>query len=188
MIKSREVSWAIESWTSFASVVSQRRSYGHCLCDSVPHSSWDSNCVVRWSLRNAGRTLPKLTSCRSGGGPRQPWSSGLAPVSRSHSSIPLSHSSPSLIGLLASVDVKQQKLTHYSYSVAISSSYFTTKPHQQTLLRRRAFQGKQNTVFTQSVEKHTLTINGNRVCALMKERANESPNPLSLRRLDHRCY
>ena len=22
------------------------------------HSSWDSNCVVRWSLRNAGRTLP----------------------------------------------------------------------------------------------------------------------------------
>ena len=25
-------------------VVSQRRSYGHC--DSVPHSSWDSNCVV----------------------------------------------------------------------------------------------------------------------------------------------
>ena len=50
----------LESWTSFASVVSQRRSYaGHCLCDSVLHSSWDSgNCVVRWSLRNAGRTLP----------------------------------------------------------------------------------------------------------------------------------
>ena len=47
-----------ESWTSFASVVSQRRSYGHCLCDSVLHSSWDSNCVLRWSLRNAGRTLP----------------------------------------------------------------------------------------------------------------------------------
>ena len=41
-------SWAqIESWTSFAaSVVSRRRSYGHCLCDSVLHSSWDSNCVV----------------------------------------------------------------------------------------------------------------------------------------------
>ena len=52
--------WAIERerWTSFASVVSQRRSYGQCLCDSVLHSSWDSNCVVRWSLRNAGRTLP----------------------------------------------------------------------------------------------------------------------------------
>ena len=45
----------------------------------------------------------------SGGGPRQPWSSGLAPVSRFHSSVPLSHSSPSLIGLLASVDVKEQK-------------------------------------------------------------------------------
>ena len=25
---------------------------------TVLHSSWDSNCVVRWSLRNAGRTLP----------------------------------------------------------------------------------------------------------------------------------
>ena len=24
----------------------------------VLHCSWDSNCVVRWSLRNAGRTLP----------------------------------------------------------------------------------------------------------------------------------
>ena len=56
-IQSREVVLG-ESWTSFVSVVSQRRSYGHCLCDSVLHSSWDSNCVVRWSLRNAGRTLP----------------------------------------------------------------------------------------------------------------------------------
>ena len=25
---------------------------------TVLHSSWDSNCAVRWSLRNAGRTLP----------------------------------------------------------------------------------------------------------------------------------
>ena len=58
-IKSREVVLGHrESWTSFASVVSQRRSYGHCLCDSVLHRSWDSNCVVLWSLRNAGRTLP----------------------------------------------------------------------------------------------------------------------------------
>ena len=33
-IKSREVVLGYrESWTSFASVVSQRRSYGHCLCD-----------------------------------------------------------------------------------------------------------------------------------------------------------
>ena len=39
-IKSREVELGL---TSFAPVVSQRRSYGHCLCDSVPHSSWDSN-------------------------------------------------------------------------------------------------------------------------------------------------
>ena len=34
----------------------------------------------------------------------------MAPVSRFHSSVPLSHSSPSLIGLLVSVDVKQQKI------------------------------------------------------------------------------
>ena len=40
--------WAGWWWwgTSFTSVVSQRRSYGHCLCDSVLRSSWDSNCVV----------------------------------------------------------------------------------------------------------------------------------------------
>ena len=31
-----------------------------------------------------------LTFCCSSGGPRQPWSSGLAPVSRFHSSSPLS--------------------------------------------------------------------------------------------------
>ena len=31
----------------------------------------------------------KLTFCCSSGGPRQPWSSGLAPVSRFHSSVPL---------------------------------------------------------------------------------------------------
>ena len=46
-IKSRAVELGFESWTSFASVVSQRRSYGHCLRDSVLHISWDSNCVVR---------------------------------------------------------------------------------------------------------------------------------------------
>ena len=32
-IVSREVELGSESWTSFASVVSQRRSYGHYLCD-----------------------------------------------------------------------------------------------------------------------------------------------------------
>ena len=36
--KSREVELSSESWTSFASV-SQQRSYGHCPCDSAPHSS-----------------------------------------------------------------------------------------------------------------------------------------------------
>ena len=63
------------------------------------------------------RTDTILTSCCSGGGPRQPWFSGLAPVSRFHSSVPFSHSSPSLTGLLASVDVKQQKLTNSLNSV-----------------------------------------------------------------------
>ena len=47
--------------------------------------------------------------------PQQPWSSGLTPVSRSHSSIPLfplvMSSHMVLIGLLASMDVWQQKLT-----------------------------------------------------------------------------
>ena len=52
-----------------------------------------------------------LTFCCSGGGPRQPWSFGLAPASWFHSSVPLSHSPPSLIGLTASVDVKQQSLS-----------------------------------------------------------------------------
>ena len=37
--KSREVELGSESWTSFASVVSQQRSYGHCPCDSAPHIS-----------------------------------------------------------------------------------------------------------------------------------------------------
>ena len=46
-----------ESWTSFALVVSQRRNYGHCLCNFILHSSWDRNCMVRWSLRNAGHCL-----------------------------------------------------------------------------------------------------------------------------------
>ena len=74
--------WAIEreSWTSFAS---QRRG-------SVLHSSWDSNC--RGAVVAAQcRTDTALTSCCSGGGPRQPWSSGLAPVSRFQSSVPLFH-------------------------------------------------------------------------------------------------
>ena len=46
--------------------------------------------VVRWSLRNAGRTDTALTFCCSGDGPRQPWSSGMAPVSSLRSSFTLS--------------------------------------------------------------------------------------------------
>ena len=38
-IKSREVELGSESWTAFASVVTQQQCYGHCPCDSAPHSS-----------------------------------------------------------------------------------------------------------------------------------------------------
>ena len=52
-------------------------------CGGVLHSSWDGTVVAAQC-----RTNSALTSCCSGGGPRQPWSSGLAPVSRFHSSFP----------------------------------------------------------------------------------------------------
>ena len=38
-IERREVELSFESWTSFASVVSQQQCNGHCPCDSAPHSS-----------------------------------------------------------------------------------------------------------------------------------------------------
>ena len=38
-IKSREVELGSESWTSFASVITQQQCYGHWPCDSAPHSS-----------------------------------------------------------------------------------------------------------------------------------------------------
>ena len=38
-LKSREVELDPESRTSFASVVTQQQCYGHCPCDSAPHSS-----------------------------------------------------------------------------------------------------------------------------------------------------
>ena len=38
-IKSRDVEMGSESWTSFASVVTQQQCYGHCPCDSAPHSN-----------------------------------------------------------------------------------------------------------------------------------------------------
>jgi len=38
-IMSREVELDSESWTSVASVVPQQLCYGHCPCDSAPHSS-----------------------------------------------------------------------------------------------------------------------------------------------------
>ena len=38
-IMSREVELGSESWTAFASVVTQQQCYGHCPCDSAPHNS-----------------------------------------------------------------------------------------------------------------------------------------------------
>ena len=38
-IMSREVELGSEGWTSFASAVTQQQCYGHCPCDSAPHSS-----------------------------------------------------------------------------------------------------------------------------------------------------
>ena len=38
-MKNREVVLGSESWTSFASVVAQQQCYGHCPCESAPHSS-----------------------------------------------------------------------------------------------------------------------------------------------------
>ena len=75
---------------------------------SVLHNGRDSNCVVLWSLRNAGRTLPQYPVVLAAvhgslGLPGWRLFRGFTPLS------PFSHSSPSLIGLLASVDVKQQK-------------------------------------------------------------------------------
>ena len=37
-IKSREVELGSESWTSSVSVITQHQCYGHCPCDSAPHS------------------------------------------------------------------------------------------------------------------------------------------------------
>ena len=78
-IKRREVSWTLtkklaqkrssagrwcwarerESWTSSASVVSRRRSYGHCLCDSVQLGQQLRGAVVAAQCR----TDTALTSC-----------------------------------------------------------------------------------------------------------------------------
>ena len=38
-IKSEEVELGSGRWISFASVVPQQLCYGHCPCDSAPHSS-----------------------------------------------------------------------------------------------------------------------------------------------------
>ena len=98
-------------------------------------SSWlCSACQLGQQLRGAlvaaqWRADTAVTFCCSGGGPRQSWSSGFAPVSKFHSSFPFFHSSPSLISLLASVDVKQQFLSLFLLFVLLHCvCYFFTLP------------------------------------------------------------
>ena len=57
-IKSMEVEVGSEYWISFAPVVPQQQCYGHFPCDSAPHSSGNSNCVVHLLLHNGKGTLP----------------------------------------------------------------------------------------------------------------------------------
>ena len=56
-IKSRKVELGLKAGLLLLQLFSNGRATDIVLV-TVLHSSWDSNCVVRWSLRNAGRTLP----------------------------------------------------------------------------------------------------------------------------------
>ena len=97
-----------ESWTSFASVVSPTMelwTLSLWLCSAQQLEQRLRGAVVAAQCR----TDTALTSWCSGGSPWQPQFFRLAPVSRFHSSVLLFHLSLSLIGLLTSMDVKQQK-------------------------------------------------------------------------------
>ena len=52
-IKSREVELGLKIGLLLHQLFpNSGSSYGHCLCDSVPYSSWDSNCVIHYLLHN----------------------------------------------------------------------------------------------------------------------------------------
>ena len=87
-------------------VVRQQRCNGHCLSDSVQHNSWNSNYAVHKSLGSArGHRLNTSIVLEAVHG-----LSGLfRTVSEPSLSRPLPTLSPSLIGHLASVDVKQHE-------------------------------------------------------------------------------
>ena len=88
-IKRREVELGSESWTSFASVVTQQRSNGHCPCDCSAHQ-------LKQQLRST------LVAAR--------WPNHSLFFSPFHPHFP--HLSPSLISHLSSVDVKQHVYTY----------------------------------------------------------------------------
>ena len=83
---------------------SQQLCYGHCLCDSAPHSSSNNNCGVHWLLHN-GEVPTVLTDLLFWW-----WSTGSSVIlGRSVRSIQHSLILPptlSLIGHVASVDIK----------------------------------------------------------------------------------
>ena len=56
-IKSREVELGLRAGLLLLQLILNGRAMDIVFV-TVLHSSWDSNCVVQWSLRNAGRTLP----------------------------------------------------------------------------------------------------------------------------------
>ena len=87
-------------------VVRQQRRNGHCLSDSVQHGSWKSNCTVAGQWRgDTALTLPFFWRRST----VSPVFFGRFPRSSLSLSRPLPTLSPSLIGHLASVDVKQHE-------------------------------------------------------------------------------
>ena len=101
--------------------LSQWQSYGHCLCDcSTKHLGQQMHDTVAAAQP---RVDTALTFCCSGCGPRQPWSSGLVPISSLHYLSPLLPSSPSLIGCLASLDVKQNYSFIHSFILKFNKKH-----------------------------------------------------------------
>ena len=90
-------------------VVRQQRCNGRCLSDSVQHSSWNSNCAVHKSLGNGEGTPPLTLPLFWRRSTVSPVFFGRFPRSSLSLSRPLPTLSPSLIGHLASVDVKQHE-------------------------------------------------------------------------------
>ena len=108
-IMSREVQLGCESWTSFVSGFPQQQCNGHCLCDSAQARQLKQQLrsalvAAQWQGDTALNTSIVLAAVH-----------GLSGLFRTVSAVepslyrPLPTLSPSLIGHLASVDVKQHE-------------------------------------------------------------------------------